>query len=118
MSLQNAVRPRPRLQPQPKSESENASIKPRPKRRSERPEYNEPELEPVFKQHIRLLDVSKPEGRVICECWHCKEGMLIQHQREPQQDEIKVTCPHCGRVAIRLQVAKILSVTPIPSPWQ
>jgi Zn finger protein HypA/HybF involved in hydrogenase expression len=42
--------------------------------------------------------------------------VLIQHQREPQQ-EVKVTCPHCGKVAIKLQVAKILSVTGIPSPW-
>ena len=77
-----------------------------------------PEPEPVFGQHIRLLDVNKPEGRVICECWHCTEGVLIQHQREPQQEEVRVTCPHCGKVAIKLQVAKILSVNAIASPWK
>ncbi|MEC4813991.1 MAG: hypothetical protein SAK29_12065, partial [Scytonema sp. PMC 1069.18] len=85
--------------------------------RSERSDYDYPEPEPVFEQHIRLLDVTSLEGRVICECWHCKEGLLIQHQREPQQ-EVKVTCPHCGRVAIKLQIAKILSVIGIPSPWK
>lgn len=88
-------------------------IKPRPKPRIE----VEPEPEPVA-QHLRMLDLDKPQGRVICECWHCKGGVLIEHQREPQpQQELKVTCPHCGRVAVRLLVAKILSVTPIPSPW-
>ncbi|GAB1540021.1 hypothetical protein NUACC21_26900 [Scytonema sp. NUACC21] len=114
MTQDDPIRPRPR--PQPRHESDDG--RPRPRPRSERPEYDEPEPEPVFGQHIRLLDVDKPEGRVICECWHCKEGMLIQHQREPQQEEIRVTCPHCGRTGIKLQVAKILSVIPIPSPWQ
>ncbi|KYC42626.1 hypothetical protein WA1_14860 [Scytonema hofmannii PCC 7110] len=114
MSQEDAIHPRP--QPQPKKESEDFT-RPRPRPRSERPDFDEPELEPVFGQHIRLLDVEKSEGRVICECWYCKEGVLIQHQREPQQEEIRVTCPHCGRVAIKLQIAKIMSVIAIPSPW-
>ncbi|WP_460208128.1 hypothetical protein [Scytonema sp. NUACC21] len=75
-----------------------------------------PSLRIEVQQHLRLLDVDKPQGRVICECWNCKQGLLIQHERQPQQ-ETKVTCPNCGRVAVKLQVAKILSVIPIPSPW-
>ncbi len=81
----------------------------------ERDRNSQPKIQ--VEQHVRLLDVDKAQGRVICECWNCKQGLLIQHEREPQQDT-KVTCPNCGRVAVRLQVAKTLSVIAIPSPWE
>lgn len=96
MNQEETNRPRPRPQPRLNSEQEP---------------------EPVFGQHIRLLEVNQPQGRVICECYNCKQGLLIQHEREPQQ-ETNVKCPNCGKIAIKLQVAKVLSAIAIPSPWQ
>jgi predicted RNA-binding Zn-ribbon protein involved in translation (DUF1610 family) len=113
MSQEELIRPQPR--PQVKHESEDVNQS-RPRPRSERPE-RQPSPEPVFTQHVRLIDVDKPVGRVICECWYCKQGLLIEHQREPQQ-EVRVNCPNCGKVAIKLQIKEVLSVNAIPSPWK
>jgi hypothetical protein len=67
-------------------------------------------------QHVKILDCNQPVSRVIYECWHCKQGLLSEVEGVSAQ-VLEVTCPSCGRTAIRLMANKVLSTTPIPSPW-
>jgi len=67
-------------------------------------------------QHIKIIDCNQPVSRVICECWHCLQGLLIQVEALPPQ-YLEAECPTCGKCAIRLQGNQVISTTPIPSPW-
>lgn len=67
-------------------------------------------------QHVKILDCNQPVSRVIFECWHCKQGLLSEVEGVSPQ-VLEVACPSCGRTAIRLMANKVLSTTPIPSPW-
>ncbi|WP_096595195.1 hypothetical protein [Calothrix sp. NIES-2098] len=67
-------------------------------------------------QHIKILDCNKPVSRIIFECWHCKQGLLSEVESQAPTF-LEVTCPSCGRTALRLTASKVLSTTPISSPW-
>jgi hypothetical protein len=67
-------------------------------------------------QHIKIIDCNLPVSRVICECWHCLQGLLIEVEAFPSQ-YLETQCPNCGKCAIRLQANQVVSITPIPSPW-
>jgi hypothetical protein len=67
-------------------------------------------------QHVKILDCNQPVSRVIYECWHCKQGLLSEVEGVSPQ-VLEAACPSCGRTAIRLMANKVLSTTPIPSPW-
>jgi len=67
-------------------------------------------------QHIKIIDCNQPVTRVICECWHCLQGLLIEVEALPAE-YLETPCPNCGKCAIRLQASKVISTTPIPSPW-
>jgi phage FluMu protein Com len=68
-------------------------------------------------QHVKILDCNEPVCRVICECWHCKQGLLSEVDVSTSQ-YLEVECPSCGKTAVRLMAEKVISTTPIPSPWQ
>ncbi|WP_199338525.1 hypothetical protein [Nostoc sp. FACHB-133] len=91
----------------------------------DRPE--EPELPPSPCQHMQFLDCNSEVGRVIFECYHCKQGIISEYTGDPVMGEYKgrpsviftkVKCPNCEQTAIRLQAREVLSITAIPSPWQ
>ncbi len=67
-------------------------------------------------QHVKILDCNQPVSRVIYECWHCKQGLLSEVEGVSPQ-VLEASCPNCGKTAIRLMANKVLSTTPIPSPW-
>lgn len=73
--------------------------------------------EPTASQHIKILDCNEPVSRVLFECWHCKQGLLSEVDVTASQ-YLEITCPNCGKTALRLMAEKVLSTTPIPSPWQ
>ncbi|WP_199342104.1 hypothetical protein [Nostoc punctiforme] len=94
--------------------------------RALKPRTQKPELIEQF-QHIKFLDCNKPVGRVIFECWHCQQGIISESRGEPIMGEFKgrpsitlvnVECPNCGKTAIKLSTAEVLSTTAIPSPWK
>ncbi|MBD2505508.1 hypothetical protein [Anabaena azotica] len=68
-------------------------------------------------QHVKILDCNLPVNRVIFECWHCQQGLLCEVETLTT-DLTEVSCPTCSKTAIRLSASKVLSTTPIPSPWQ
>ncbi|NDJ26198.1 hypothetical protein GS682_32470 [Nostoc sp. B(2019)] len=85
------------------------------------------ELPPERCQHMQFLDCDKPVGRVVFECWHCKQGIISEFTGEPVIGEYKgrpsvvlakVQCPSCGETAIKLNAEKVLSTTAISSPWK
>ncbi|MBD2416035.1 hypothetical protein FACHB389_34700 [Nostoc calcicola FACHB-389] len=87
----------------------------------------EPELPPEPCQHMQFLDCNSEVGRVIFECYHCKQGIISEYTGEPVMGEYKGRpsviftkgkCPNCEQTAIRLQAREVLSITVIPSPWQ
>ncbi len=87
----------------------------------------EPELPPSPCQHMQFLDCNLEVGRVIFECYHCKQGMISEYTGDPVMGEYKgrpsviftkVKCPNCEQTAIRLEAREVLSTTAIPSPWQ
>ncbi|WP_242062423.1 MULTISPECIES: hypothetical protein [Nostoc] len=103
----------------------NPEQQPKPARAS-KPRTQKPELRDQF-QHIKFLDCNKPVGRVIFECWHCQQGIISEFRGEPIMGEFKgrpsitlvnVECPNCGKTAIKLSTAEVLSITAIPSPWK
>ncbi|OUL20895.1 hypothetical protein BV378_28410 [Nostoc sp. RF31YmG] len=67
-------------------------------------------------QHIKILDCNKPVSRIIFECWHCKQGLLSEVESATPAF-LEIQCPNCGRTALRLTASKVLSTTPISSPW-
>ena len=90
-----------------------------------RPE--EPELPPEPCQHIQFMDCNSEVGRVIFECYHCKQGIISEYSGGPVMGEYKgkpsvilakVKCPNCEQTAIRLQAREVISTTAIPSPWR
>ncbi|WP_226889801.1 hypothetical protein [Nostoc sp. MG11] len=75
---------------------------------------------------MQFLDCDKPVGRVIFECWHCKQGIVSEFSGEPAMGKYKerplvvlakVQCPSCSETAIRLNSPEVLSTTVIASPW-
>jgi hypothetical protein len=87
---------------------------------------DEEELSPQQCQHMQFLDCDKPVGRVVFECWHCKQGIITEFTGEPVIGEYdgrpsvvlaKVKCPKCSETAIRLNAKEVLSTVAIPSPW-
>jgi hypothetical protein len=87
----------------------------------------EPELPPEPCQHMQFLDCNSEVGRVIFECYHCKQGIISEYTGDPVMGEYKgrpsviftkVKCPNCEQTAIRLEAREVLSTTAIPSPWQ
>ncbi len=85
----------------------------------EKPRFHAPE--PRQSQHIKILDCNKPVRRVFYECYKCKQGLLTEcgdpDNKEQYLENIDVQCPTCGRTAIKLTTGKVISTTPIPSPW-
>ena len=81
------------------------------------PKPRKPDSESQNFQHVKILDCNKQVCRVICECWHCKQGILSEVDVSSSQ-YLEVECPNCGRSAVRLMAEKVISTTPIPSPWQ
>ncbi|MBD6621076.1 hypothetical protein FNW02_36500 [Komarekiella sp. 'clone 1'] len=88
---------------------------------------DEEELPPQMCQHMQFLDCDKSVGRVVFECWHCKQGIISEFSGElvigeykgrPSVVLAKVQCPSCGETAIRLNAGKVLSTTAISSPWK
>jgi hypothetical protein len=86
----------------------------------------EEELPPEPCQHMQFLDCNSEVGRVIFECYHCKQGIISEYTGDPVMGEYKgrpsviftkVKCPNCEQTAIRLQAREVLSTTAIPSPW-
>jgi Zn finger protein HypA/HybF involved in hydrogenase expression len=73
--------------------------------------------EPTASQHIKILDCNQLVSRLIFECWHCKQGLLSEVDVTASQ-YLEITCPNCGKTALRLMADKVLSTTAIPSPWQ
>lgn len=73
--------------------------------------------QPTPSQHIKVLNCNDPVSRVIFECWHCKQGILSEVDVTSSQF-LEIICPNCGKTGLRLMADKILSTTPIPSPWQ
>jgi predicted RNA-binding Zn-ribbon protein involved in translation (DUF1610 family) len=90
--------------------------KPRKLSEEEKQQRLNAEEKPQKSQHIKILECNHPVSRVICECWHCQQGLLCQVEVAPPQ-YIELPCPNCGKTAIRLQANQVLSVTAIPSPW-
>jgi hypothetical protein len=99
---------------------------PQPKQRQFEP-HEEEELLPQMCQHMQFIDCDKPVGRVVFECWHCKQGIINEFTGEPVIGEYKgrpsvvltkVQCPSCGETAIRLSAKEVLSTTAISSPWK
>ncbi|WP_341531311.1 hypothetical protein WKK05_36900 (plasmid) [Nostoc sp. UHCC 0302] len=91
----------------------------------DRPE--EPELPPEPCQHVQFLDCNSEVGRIIFECYHCKQGIISEYTGQPVMGEYKgrpsvilakVKCPNCEQTAIRLQAREVISTTAIPSPWR
>ncbi|WP_321162570.1 hypothetical protein [Nostoc sp. KVJ3] len=87
----------------------------------------EEELPPEPCQHMQFLDCNSEVGRVIFECYHCKQGIISEYTGDPVMGEYKgrpsviftkVKCPNCEQTAIRLEAREVLSTTAIPSPWQ
>ena len=81
------------------------------------PKPRKPDSESQNFQHVKILDCNEPVCRVICECWHCKQGILCEVDVSSSQ-YLEVECPSCGKTAVRLMAEKVISTTPIPSPWQ
>ncbi|WP_341532011.1 hypothetical protein WKK05_40690 (plasmid) [Nostoc sp. UHCC 0302] len=90
----------------------------------DRPE--EPELPPEPCQHIQFMDCNSEVGRVIFECYHCKQGIISEYSGQPVMGEYKgrpsvilakVKCPNCQQTALRLQAKEVISTTAISSPW-
>ncbi|MHC5763042.1 hypothetical protein [Nostoc sp.] len=90
-------------------------------------EEEEEELPPEPCQHMQFLDCNSEVGRVIFECYHCKQGIISEYTGDPVMGEYKgrpsvifakVKCPRCEQTAIRLEAREVLSTTAIPSPWQ
>lgn len=98
-------------QPYKPTDSESSSEKPR--------FYSPPE--PRQTQHMRILDCNKPVRRIVYECYKCKQGLLTEcgdpDNKEQNFDNLDVQCPTCGRTAIKLTTGKVISTTPILSPW-
>ncbi|OYE01272.1 hypothetical protein [Nostoc sp. 'Peltigera membranacea cyanobiont' 232] len=95
--------------------------------KSDEEEEEEEELPPEPCQHMQFLDCNSEVGRVIFECYHCKQGIISEYTGDPVMGEYKgrpsviftkVKCPKCEQTAIRLQAREVLSITAIPSPWQ
>lgn len=84
----------------------------------DKPKLKKPESE-FFQgcQHLKILSCDRLVNQVIYECWHCRQGLLSEIEGLPPQ-QIEVICPSCGKPAIRLMAAKVISTTEIPSPWQ
>ncbi|WP_226890043.1 hypothetical protein [Nostoc sp. MG11] len=87
----------------------------------------EKELPPQHCQHMQFLDCDKPVGRVVFECWHCKQGIVSEFGGEPAMGEYKgrpsvvlakVQCPSCGETGIRLNAKEVLSTVAVASPWR
>ncbi|WP_193200850.1 hypothetical protein [Nostoc sp. MG11] len=87
----------------------------------------EEELPPQQCQHMQFMDCDKPVGRVVFECWHCKQGIVGEFSGEPAMGEYKgrpsvipakVKCPNCGETGIILNAKEVLSTTAISSPWK
>ncbi|MBD2512936.1 hypothetical protein H6G91_38185 [Nostoc muscorum FACHB-395] len=87
----------------------------------------EEELAPEPCQHMQFLDCNSEVGRVIFECYHCKQGIISEYTGDPVMGEYKgrpsviftkIKCPNCEQTAIRLEAREVLSTTAIPSPWQ
>jgi hypothetical protein len=91
-------------------------VKPRKYDNGDKPRkpYNKEKIQKF--QHVKILDCNQPASRVICECWHCQQGLLVQAEVSPPEFQ-EVECPSCGKTAIRLMSGKVLSTVPIPSPW-
>ncbi|MDZ8264388.1 hypothetical protein [Nostoc sp. ChiQUE01b] len=53
----------------------------------DRPE--EPELPPSPCQHMQFLDCNLEIGRVIFECYHCKQGIISEYTGDPVMGECK-----------------------------
>jgi hypothetical protein len=53
----------------------------------DRPE--EPELPPEPCQHMQFLDCNLEVGRVIFECYHCKQGIISEYTGDPVMGEYK-----------------------------
>lgn len=53
----------------------------------DRPE--EPELPPSPCQHMQFLDCNSEVGRVIFECYHCKQGIISEYTGDPVMGEYK-----------------------------
>ncbi|WP_223278365.1 hypothetical protein [Nostoc sp. 'Peltigera membranacea cyanobiont' 232] len=98
-----------------------------PKQQGQLTKSEEEELPPEPCQHMQFLDCNLEIGRVIFECYHCKQGIISEYTGEPVMGEYKgrpsviftkVKCPNCEQTAIRLQAREVLSITAVPSPWQ
>ncbi|ARV59225.1 hypothetical protein BZZ01_11835 [Nostocales cyanobacterium HT-58-2] len=88
----------------------------------EKPQREKPKLKPVPGpepcQHMKFLDCRQPIKRLICECFHCKQGILLQLHSNGEIHRLEPPCPNCSKTAIRLEATEVISVTPISSPWQ
>ena len=81
------------------------------------PRPRKPEPESANFQHIKILDCNQAVSRLIFECWHCKQGLLSEVDVSSSQF-LEISCPSCGKTALRLMAEKVISTTAIPSPWQ
>ncbi|MEA5618459.1 hypothetical protein VB711_11510 [Cronbergia sp. UHCC 0137] len=81
------------------------------------PKPRKPETETTNFQHVKILDCDEPVSRIICECWHCKQGLLCEVD-VTASEYLEVECPNCGKTAVRLMAKEVISKTAIPSPWQ
>jgi hypothetical protein len=86
-----------------------------------KPSFAKPKLyvepDPTPSQHIRVLECNKEISRIFYECYHCKQGFLLECQGTPPLQEIDVKCSNCGKTSIKLLTNKVISTTAIPSPW-
>jgi hypothetical protein len=103
------------LKPEKKSEPNSDS------KSESKPSFVKPKLyvepDPTPSQHIRVLECNKEISRIFYECYHCKQGFLIECQGTPPLQEIDVKCSNCGKTSIKLLTNKVISTTAIPSPW-
>lgn len=77
-----------------------------------------PEPQPQPCQHVKIVDCDKPVSRIFYECYHCKQGLLSESKGVPPLQDLEVTCPNCGKSALRLIANKVLSTTAIDSIWR
>ncbi|ODG99901.1 hypothetical protein A4S05_35815 [Nostoc sp. KVJ20] len=55
----------------------------------EEEEEEEEELPPEPCQHMQFLDCNSEVGRVIFECYHCKQGIISEYTGDPVMGEYK-----------------------------
>lgn len=111
----NSSEPKSESKPESKSEPNSES------KSESKPSFSKPKLyvepDPTPSQHIRVLECNKEISRIFYECYHCKQGFLIECQGTPPLQDMDVKCSNCGKTAIKLLTNKVISTTAIPSPW-